>query len=84
MFYAQSTIAPVSGRTYEANDRGRPALPQQNKSDARQIIGPKSFCRAFDHFGAANLKKKKEERLRERETETDRQTDRDGEFFPSF
>ena len=76
MFYAHSTIAPGSGRTYEAKDRRRPALPQQNKSDARQIIGPKSFRRAFDHFGAANLKKKKEER--------ERQRDRDREFFPSF
>ena len=71
MFYAQSTIVPGLGRTYEAKDRRRPALPQQNKSDVRQITGPKSFCRAFDHFGAANLKKKKEERERETETETE-------------
>ena len=57
----------------EAKDMGRPALPQQNKSDARQIIGPKSFRRAFDHFGAANLKKKKEERERERQRQRQRQ-----------
>ena len=36
--------------SFEAKDRGRPALPPQHKSEARQTIVPKGFCRTYHNF----------------------------------
>ena len=43
--------------SFEAKDRGRPAPPPQQKSEACQSIVPKGFCRAYHNFGRCQFDK---------------------------
>ena len=43
--------------SFEAKNRGKPALPPKHKSDVRQTVVPKGFCRAYQNFGRCQFDK---------------------------